>query len=346
MENVNYFMVRPINNSEKCVTNFTNNSIVAVGWSDINFSEQNSSKEIFNKLPYLKDMAPQAAGRHRSQIDRFLNIRENDRILVPHWDSICLALARNQRKYNESTYEIDQSNELFVEYLKDSKGEILSIPRDSISEGLQRRIRVRGMTISDLNEFYLEIENLFEVAKKEKTAYSWKDGIEEIRCGREKTFKASLLKNIQSGNTNLKTGGIGLERLILELIESEGYKAYILGKQTFPSFADADVVAVKADRFVESKLLFQVKHHSGISDSWGIEQLLEIKKQLPEIYKSHKLVFVTSADVGSTLIEKAENNDVVVLNGIDLVDWIYDSLKKISNETKYKLGIIEFPETI
>jgi len=202
------------------------------------------------------------------------------------------------------------------------------------------------MTISDLNEFADEIERYFQKGITQKIAFSWKEGLEEIQNEKISNFKNKLLENIQSGNTNLKTGGIGLEQLVLELVTIEGYNAYIPSKQAFPSYADADIIAIKADKFSESKLLIQIKHHSGISGTWGIEQVLEIKKCLPEEYQNHKLIFITSADISEEVESLAEKNDVSVLDGNDLVNWIAEILKKISNETKLKLGIIEIPQII
>lgn len=346
MREPNYFMVRSIDKSEEALGNFTDNGIVAVGWSDVNFLEYKDPEEIFANLPYMASIAPQTAGRHKGQIVRFLSIKKNDRIIVPFWDTVCLAKATGSRRYNEHNHDTDQANETSVEYLRTESNELLLIPRDSLSEGLQRRLRVRGMTISNLNEFAEEIEGYFKKGSLEKVAYSWKEGFEEIQQEKIIAFKSRLLENIRSGYTNLKTGGIGLEQLILELVTIEGYKAYIPSKQTFPSLADADVVAVKADKFSESKLLFQIKHHSGVSGTWGIEQLLEIKKRLPDEFLSHKLVFVTSANVSQEVEKLSENNDVTVIDGNELVNWISELIKQISGNVKVKLGIIEIPQVL
>lgn len=346
MSDYNYYMVRSIENSSNHLNNFTNNNIVAVGWSNINFSQFDKPNQVISQLGYLNEISPQTAGRHKGQIRRFFEIKKNDRIIVPYWDSVCLAIATGQKKYNQKNGSIDQANEADVNYLRDADHKLIIIPRDSLSEGLQRRIRVRGMTISDLNEFQEEIELFFNKAQSEKIAFSWKIKIEEKQKTEIDNFKLRLLANIRNGNTNLKTGSIGLEKLIKELLTIEGYTAYIPSKRAFPSYADADVIAVKADKFQESKILFQIKHHQGLSDSWGIKQLLEIKKQLPEEYKDHKLVFITTADVSAEVDKFADDNDVYVIDGNELVNWIAELIKSIRSETKGKLGIIETPQVI
>lgn len=346
MNTNNYYLVRSIKNWSEYLDNFTKNNVVAVGWSHINFSVLANPSQVFKQLTHLNNSHPQSAGREKSQITRFFNIKSGDRVIVPYWDSICLAIATGEKKYNENNYKIDQANEANVEYLRDSNNKLILISRDSLSEGLQRRIRVRGMTINDLNEFQEEIESFFDKAQSEKTTFSWKTRIEEKQKIEVDNFKSKLLANIRNGNTNLKTGGIGLENLIKELLTIEGYEAYIPSKRAFPSYADADIIAIKADKFYESKILFQVKHHQGLSDAWGIEQLLEIKRQLPEEYKDHKLVFITSADISDEVERIADNNDVYVIDGGELINWIAESIKHMQYETKSKLGIIEIPQII
>lgn len=344
MNDINYYLVRAIDNSQQCLDNFIDNNVVAVGWSDVNFLNYKHVDEIFDNLEYLNDIAPQVAGRHRGQIIRFLNIKKNDRVVVPYWNSICLATVTGKRNYNNNTYNLDQSNEISVQYLRNNSNELIFIPRDSLSEGLQRRIRVRGMTVNDLNEFSDEIEKYFNKGITDKLSYSWIEGLEDIQKNILDDFKSKLLENIQNGYTNLKAGGIGLEQLVNELIEIEGYKANILAKKTFPSHADADIEAIKADKFSETKLLIQVKHHSGVSGLKGVEQLIEIKNSLPEMYNNHKMIFVTSADVSQEVVEKSESNDIAVITGTELVSWITDSIKYLKYDTKMRLGIIEIPQ--
>lgn len=347
MSEPNYFMVRALQNTETYLRNFTENGIVAIGWSDVDFTAYAKPEEIFRDLSYLKQVSPQTAGRHQNEILRFLRMKNNDRIIVPYGDCIVLAIATGEKRYNKKCYDLDQANEASVTYLLTEDRKLLYIPRDSLSEALQRRLRVRGMTISDLNEFRGELDRFFEKGISEKVAYSWNAGVEEYKNAQDALFRTKLLQSIREGNTNLKTGGIGLERLVQALAEIEGYDSSVLGKATFPSFADADVIATKVDRFSsETHILFQVKHHSGTSDSYGIDQLLEIKKCLPDQYKSHILVFVTSADVDSVVRAKSEMNDVQIIDGAGLVDWIMDAFDELSPEIKRSLGIIEIPQVI
>lgn len=344
MERSNYIMVRP---NTKNPSNFLDNGIVAVGWSSVNFSNFSGTENLFSdkKMSYLKKIAPQSAGRYRGQISRFQNISEGDRLIIPAWDCFCLAIATKERTYNEEQIGADQANELHVSYLRGTDGNLLHIPRDYLSEGLQRRMRVRGMTVTDLNGFSEELCNFFDQAIREHTVYRWEDELEKKKEINISTFKNKLLNNIQSGKTNLKTGGIGLEKLVLELVRLEGYEnPYIPSKRFFPSFADADIIASKTDMFSDINLLIQIKHHSGVSNDWGISQLLEIKKIAD--FENYKLVFVTSAAVSKEVLDRSEENDITVIDGISLVDWIYKLLDEIPFLIKQQLGILESPQIL
>ena len=71
------------------------------------------------------------------------------------------------------------------------------------------------------------------------------------------------LENLQKGKSNLQTGGIGLENLVCEIMQCEGYESKILAKNKFQGKADADILAIKEDSFMSKKIFVQVKHHNG-----------------------------------------------------------------------------------
>jgi hypothetical protein len=102
--------------------------------------------------------------------------------------------------------------------------------------------------------------------------------------------------------------------------------------------------ASKADRFREMKLLVQVKHHSGMSDTWAAEQLQEILRQTPAKYADFSLAVVTTAEASEKLKIMCVEHKIALLDGEDVVDWIFDSLSKVSSEWKMVLGIISVPE--
>lgn len=157
-------------------------------------------------------------------------------------------------------------------------------------------------------------------------------------------FKNTLLENIKNGNTNLQSGGIGLEILVKELFECEGYKATICAKNKFAGCADADVEATKVDRFLDYKIFIQVKHHSGFTNDYGLDQLNIIKNS--DKYVDYKYVFITSADIPDNVRKKAEDLDIDCMDGKELVEWIYENINKLSDEVKNKLGISSVPQIL
>jgi restriction system protein len=168
---------------------------------------------------------------------------------------------------------------------------------------------------------------------------------EEIGRQRD-NFKAKLLANIQSGKTNLETGGVGLENLVSELLIVEGYTAKMLSKRHFGSYADADVLASRSDRCASVKLLVQVKHHQGYSDAHGIHQLQEIQRAHQGEYDDHQHVLVTSASVSDEVLKVAKSAGVTVIGGLELADWISEHIERLSKNTKLALGVYEVPAVI
>lgn len=336
-----YLIVRAMHSSQADFDIFFNNSVVAVGWSEIDFSEFDKEgiehllgsveEEYYNS----EDILPQVIGRQLNQVRRFHNINDGDYIIIPFYNSIRLAIADDKILYDQSAYDNDLANQRKVRY-QYSGDTYKTIPRDVLSEAFQRRLRVRGSTVSDLYEFKDEIEKLFS-----QDNYSWTSDFEDKENELKVLLKTRLLNKIRRGKTNLKTGGLGLEYLVKELFICEGYKAEVLAKTTF-QFGDADVYAVKSDKFQETKILIQVKHHNGYTDDWGLQQLSEIK--LSEEYKDCKFVLITSAEISEGVRKIAEDLDIAAMDGNEFIDWLIENLHNLSIETKIKLGLSAIPQ--
>ena len=334
-------MVRAMFSREADFDVFFKNSVVAVGWSEIDFTRYPPAQLEKKLIPEVKSeyysasASPQAVGRALNQVRRFQNIRAGDYIIVPYWSAIRLAVAEEGTVYDKSAKKLDLSNQRKVTYKYVGKT-IKTIPRDELSEALQRRLRVRGNTIADLYEFKEEIDRLFE-----KDIYTWSAEFEEKEAKLKASFKRKLITNIKDGETNLRTGGLGLEHLVRELFECEGYTAKVLPKTAF-KFGDADIQASKPDKFSESKILVQVKHHTGFTNNWGLKQLKEIQKS--NEFADHKFALITSADISDELRKAADEQNVVAMDGNELTDWIVEMLPKLKVETKIKLGITSIPQ--
>lgn len=336
-----YFMVRAMNSRESDFKILFEDSVVAVGWSEVDFTTytKDQTEQLIHEVNkcYYKDrevFAP-LVGKKLNEVRRFHNINSGDYLVIPFYNSIRIAIAEEKAVYNEDAEENDLCNQRKVSY-QYSGSTIKTIPRDVLSEAFQRRLRVRGSTVSNLYEFKEEIEKLFS-----KETYSWTSDYEEKENKLKEHLKDRLITKITDGKTNLKTGGLGLEYLVQELFECEGYKTEILAKTTFEK-GDADIYAVKSDKFQETKVLIQVKHHSGFTNDWGVRQLKEIKEG--EEYKDHKYILVTSANISDDLRKSADDIGIVAIDGNELSEWIVENLNNLKPETKIKLGISAIPQ--
>jgi restriction system protein len=321
-----YILVRSgINPEEK--------SVVGIGFSEVPFNKFDNAEDIIKEINKLYSI-----GRKGNQVRLFKGIKKGDVIVVPLSRSIALAIAEEGEIFDSTSSNVYSENQRAVSFLRDEKANILKIPRINLKHTFQDRLKIRR-TVADLWEFRCEIDHLLE-----KPDVSFWDDSYRKECENEiKEFKQTLISNIREGRNKLSAGGLGLENLIKELLEINGYDDFLpLTKQTFPSFADADIAASN----LVSRILIQVKHHGGNSGPWGIEQLKEIKRICPEDYKGYQFVFLTSANVEGKLRDEAESLGFIVIDGDELADWILSSMDKLSEKTKMILGISEIPHIL
>ncbi len=332
--NNNCYLVRTIQE-------LVHQGFVGIGWSKFDFSSYSSAEDL------IKDINNDyGVGRRGNQLRRFFNIKEDDFVVVPLSQTVAIGKAKGPLLHQQDPWgQYDRANLRKVEFLVDSTGSIIEIPRKNFSEGFQRRIRVMGMTVNDLNSFSDEIHQAYD-AISDGGSHSWVLQINEQKKTEYARFRKKLLSNIQSGKTNLQGGGLGLEKLVNELLTINGYESTICAKTKFNSFADADILATKDDVFSQTELLVQVKHHHGLSGEHGINQLTEIRKLHPDEADGRQLVFVTSAAVSDAVVELAKKEEVIIIDGDKLVLWIEDNLSQLSAETLKSLGIFANFSTI
>lgn len=314
-------------------------SLIGIGWKLTNFSEFNDANTLLKALGHL--------GRRRNEVIRFFDMQKDDVVVIPLPRSIVIGRIDGTRFFNKSDSDPAHPNQRGITITTiTGQNMFAQINRDELSESFQRRLRVQGGIVRDLSQFAEEIEQILTTLADGK-AHSWDAGIQRKLQEKEKFFKKELFDNIQSGrSSNLKAGGIGLEQLVTELLTIDGYNASVLSKKTFKSFADADIEASKEDRISTVNVLVQVKHHVGAEGELGIKQLEEIKNVTADTYSDYKLALVTSATVASELRIKAEAKGITVIDGKELVSWIYDSIDDLREETKRKLGICEIATII
>lgn len=305
---------------------------IGYGWPSVDFSKASTLAGL--KAEYQARGIDY--GRKWNQIARYYRISEGDLVVVPLKGTIAIARASG-RKFFDGSVPYGE-NRIDVQFVSDKNGKAIKVSRKELSEKLSRRLKLRA-AIGELDEFQSEIAGIYEKVLAEG-AYSKTAKVAEIEESSAIEFKSQLLKRIRSGNTFLESGGYGLEKLVQELLQVDGYDAEIQAKNSISGPADADIRAERNDRFSQSKIIVQVKHHSGLTDKKGIDQLAELGDE------DAALFLITSANVSPEVRSYGDQRQVEIIEGEELVDWIFDNWKSLSNASKSSLGISDIPQLL
>lgn len=310
---------------------------IGIGWDDMPFNEFPDGETLLAEM----DATGWNIVRNRSVIRRYMALQRGDLVVVPWWGTILLAEVRGERHYDDRFYDLMGSNQVEVRFVTDAQGAVRLIPRSDLSESLQRRLKTQW-AVTDLWEFETEISKLFSDLCCGRPS-SFVLGVQTKQAELIESFKRDLLANIHDRRTGLQTGGLGMEALVAELLEIDGFEVAGLAKTHFGSSeADADLEATRTNALRSDEYLVQVKHHEGASDGHGVRQLLKIHEDFPD-YRQHQLVWVTSGNVDRTDKALAEKHDVIVKDGTQLVEWILTSMPHLKATTLAQLGILNVP---
>jgi predicted Mrr-cat superfamily restriction endonuclease len=180
------------------------------------------------------------------------------------------------------------------------------IPRNFSSNNLQMRMKAR-QTCVDASDLLLEIEE----ALGRKNPVTFTDTL-------LKTVYEPVSKALRSAVNNY-----GLEEIVRRLAAASGARAE---RQATNSGRPGDVDVISyhdlkiGNQAAIVKVCFQVKQHDGVSDEFGISQIIERMRHDPSLDRGY---FVTTApsvsDIGKKL---AEDNDITIITEKDLIEWI------------------------
>lgn len=315
-------------------------SKIGYGWSNVNFSKYKNEKELFSSG--FKDID---VGRKTNQIKNYYNLYKGNLVIVPLSGAISLAEVIGEKSFSLDTNLGE--NQINVKFLINKDGNVAYIPRKTLSTALQSRLKLR-MAIADLIDFSDEI-NLLTGSLEKGEAYTWEQGILEKEEKAKNQFKEDLLERIQDGkDTAIQAGGYGLEVLIQELLCAQGYNAKIPSKNSSSGIEDIDIIAKRSNLLTNDieTLLIQVKHHKGKTNDWGLKQL-EAYKVDNETSHSRK-VLITTGNMDNKIRERAEVEypEIVILEGNQFIDWLYENLTLIEESTRIKLGISNIPSLV
>ena len=315
---------------------------IGYGWSNVNFSEYQGVEDLFKRGFKGKE---RSIGRKTKQIKLFYNLKKDDLIVVPYSGSIVIAVVQGEKSFEKGIKNAE--NRVEVEYLKDKNGKKF-IPRACLSTALQSRLRLRT-TLADLGAFSDEIEGHVG-ALKNGAILTWDEGMEKKEAEAEADFKKNLLARIKKGTEiGLLAGGNGLEELVKELYEIEGYEAKIQAKNKNSGIEDVDIIATRENDLspIKEKLFIQVKHHRGSTKGHGVTQLaaynVDLECENNKEYNICAKILITSAKIEEAIMQKAIAAKIDTIDGVKLVDLIYGKLDKLSVKTRLALGISSIP---
>lgn len=301
------------------------------GWR-VNFSEFTDIKLLLEKVKEEYG----SLGRSKNQITTFFDLKQGDILVIPLGSNIVLATVEGKKSFELGIRH--GSNRISVKYFRDDNGKIIKIPRSVLKQNLESRLRLRT-TIGDLSKFAQEINSLIEGIEN-RSGFSVE---EKFKVHVEQTisdFKSNLLNAICKGHTRIEAGGKGLEELVKELLIIEGYSNVdILGKKNGKGIADVDIQATSNNPFLKD-VLVQVKHHTGETGAKAIKQLIAYEVETEA--EAYKWV-ITSGTIEEKLKIYAKEYEINIMEGIELVDWIYANLSKLSDKTKASLGVVDVP---
>lgn len=284
---------------------------IAVGWSDARNLARLSDWHAFKAD--LRDAYPapypdgygdneRALGNAAGSLWRFMHdMRVGDVVLSPSSEGFHVAVIEGSPYYDSDGYDQDDCWRRKVCWI--TRG---AVPRNHASNTLQRRLKAR------------------------QTSVACTDLLDEIRDAlvRSKplTFNDSVIDAARESVANCLHTAIsdyGLENVVARLASSGGARATVQPKNVTEA-GDVDVIAIYdlkiGNQESTVEVAYQVKQHEGVSDSAGIEQLIERMEQRPSIVRG---CFVTTAQSISPEAKRlAVDNEIMVLTEGELVEWV------------------------
>lgn len=304
-------------------------NLIGYGWQ-VDFSQFEKVVDVLDAIKHKHG----TYGKSRKRIISFFNLKKGDIVVIPTGSSIVLAEVEGERFFQAGSKK--SANQISVQFFRDQENKVIKIPRKLLTNSLESRLKVRP-SIANLEEFETEIFSIIQnIRKNNRYIPSYFD--EQIFEIHEK-FKIDLLGAIQTKKTWLESGGRGVENLVVELLEVDGYTAKIQPKNQSNDIADVDIIAIKATRFYQSELLIQVKHHHGYSSDHGIYQLIGYESENPNAKKW----FITTAEISCNTKKLAENNNISTMDGDGFIEWLVEEINRLSESTRRKLGVIQAP---
>ncbi|MDO6566494.1 restriction endonuclease [Alteromonas sp. 1_MG-2023] len=304
-----------------------------IGWGQFELFKFKTADDLYKHL----ESTQQSVGRSGNQLRRYIEVKQGDLIVVPAPARIYIGIATGEKQFCAD--KPWGENQIQVDFPCDADSKPISIARTDLKQGLQSRLRIR-LTVADLDYFKDEIIERYNDTKNNVSSGALSKVNEQIGEKFEQ-FKAKLLNNLRNRNHYLEAGGQGLEHLVKELLEIEGYTAIIPSKQSHEVGVDVDIEAQSRNPFITQELLVQVKDHVGYTDKHAITQIADAKKG--DVCSRW---VISLADFNEDAKNYADELSVKLMNGNEFVDWLAERWQDLSPTTQQKLGIASAPQIV
>lgn len=315
--------------------------LLSIGWADYgasrDFLAQHEDKWSSVASTVERDY-PKA--RPRFGLQRFLEMAQGDRVVVPTWGAFHVYTVTDNRRLAARHIENDLrdlqswngksaivTEEGYIEE-SDRPGDVLDlgffrrvepvvrdIPRDGYADAaLTNRLKVRqtNVEISDLHE---SIDNAIDRYENKRPINLRTEVLETCAAEVRKTVLDSLNPD-------------QFEQLIRGYLEEQGATAYIPGKNEQDKEGDADIVAT----FEPLKLIVyvQAKLHDGTTDGWAVQQIKEYTESkggsgADDGYVRLSWVVSTAERFSDDCREAAERGQVRLIDGEEFARMLLDS---------------------
>lgn len=337
---------------------YANKGLVAVGWSDFNFSNYiGHSDDLIAEVDrkyYQETTSPQSAGRSKAEIRRFVGIAPGDIIVTPCYRGFMISRSTGKYEYDGASYDEDLSNQLRVDFLKNEEGKPIIFTRKGKNLGLVSKLKAPGFAVLsiDTQPIINEINELVSTKKDLSGAYL----VQERESQELSRFRDDIRKVLSEYEMSyLSAGGDGFEELLVSLLRTDGYETRKLSKKIGKGKADADILAVKESGLCPeftSVLYIQAKHHSGLTNMDGLNQLIDFRRDI-ESESVHEFLLeegsqtINSRNVRYVLISSgrfspevrmaAEESGITLIDGDLLAKMLFDKIDEL-DEIRFSLG--------
>lgn len=284
------------------------NDIFGLGWCLAKNLDREKDWQKFKEIvrsayPHEYSVGERALGSAAGSLWRFIHgMNLGDYVVVPCDEGFYVAEIKG-----DPIYDVAGCDEDFAWRRNVTWRNKVPVSRTFASNALQMRLKAR-QTCVDATDLILDIE---AALKREKPINFTETVIE--------SSYEPVAKALQTAINNY-----GLEDIIKRLAMSGGARADIQPKQSrLPG--DVDVVAsynlsIGWNQESVVKVAYQAKQHEGISDEYGVQQLVDRMQSDPSFVRG---CFVTTApSISDEARILADKHNIIVMTQKDLVEWV------------------------